>query len=255
MAHPYGRVERINSMVRKSYGGYQTNDTDYLSGDDLASYMEDADDYIDFMLKRFYSIPLVMTNKESDIIKQISERYAAYAFWSDTHGANRSEEDFPPNIKRWKDEADERLKEVIRQYEEEGEYLAGETTVAKGTDQASFPRGTNEIEIRNEDILFNKFDDSNFDYQVKYGSEEVYNRITSSSTSDGYDVGSTKYTRGTDYDLDYKEGRIRRISGGSITDQQTVRVRKYIAITSPVSERAEINVDANSTVQEDYVRI
>ena len=249
MAHPYGTsagIERIMRSSPPSTNGkvtFGSATSDDMSDADLASYIEDIDDWIDLKLRRWYKIELDMSDDETDPIIDISNYETAYRIWVDIQAGNRTDEDIPPTIQRWHLLAMELLDEIIAQAKD-GEIMAGETKATKSDSQFVFARSSHVEDIYNEDITLTQLSWAWFNHDmIRKASEQVFNRVASDDTSDGFDVGSTVYTRDTDYEMDYPKGKIRRILSGSISDGDTVRVKIYSCIKDFPSEVSEMPFD------------
>ena len=89
-----------------------TNDVDMsrATADSIRTEMEAG---IIGRLSRFYQVPLTLGN-ESDalLLKSIATRLAAYEIWTLLHGTV-SAEDVPAGVIRWKETADDLLKQVV----------------------------------------------------------------------------------------------------------------------------------------------
>ena len=254
MAHPYGIEADVKMLLRTTTTKFTVSATGDITAAELTTYVEKADDWVDFKLRRFYSIPLAVSNAEADIVKDCSTHMAAFFIWRDVFGGNALSEDLSPTALEWKAWAQEIMDELIDQAQM-GEYLAGETLATTDAATITAAKASHWNFSYNEDVTFTKFDWAHLNHaQVRKNSSYIYNRITSTSTSDGYDVGTTLYVKDTDYEIDERNGKIRRKSGGAITDGQTIRIKHYEYIKDFPSEFNALTPDLAGDYEDDVKR-
>ena len=171
-------------------------DDDNLTEDEVIQYIYDVERRIDAKLAFKYTIPFAVPVDE--VINQIARRRTAYDIYVDIY-PSREYEALPEAVKEWRDLATDLLNDII----------TGSITLtvpaASGTGVkaiTSHLRRAREIEVRLTGTDWNYI-----------GYEHI---VPESFIATSVLSISSQYTEGTDYEMLWKEGAMRLVTGTSI---------------------------------------
>lgn len=177
-------------------------DDDNITEDRVKQYIYDVERRIDAKLAFKYTIPFAVPVDE--VINQIARRRTAYDIYVDIY-PSRDAEALPEAVKEWRDLAEGLLQDII----------TGSITLtvpaASGTGvkaMTSHLKQAREIEVRL----------TGTDWQYLGYEYIVPESFIATSVLDF----STQYVEGTDYEVLWKEGAMRLVSGSNIEDGSLV---------------------------------
>lgn len=173
-------------------------DDDNLTEDRVKQYIYDVERRIDARISFKYVVPLAVP--VDDVINQITRRRTAYDIYVDIY-PSREFEALPEAVKEWRDLSDDLLHDVIT-----GSITLTVPTAA-GTGikaMTSHLKRAREIEVRL----------TGTDWQY-LGYEHI---VPESFIATATKTLSTEYVEGTDYEMLWKEGAMRLVSGSSIVE-------------------------------------
>jgi len=171
-------------------------DDDNLTEDGVRQYIYDVERRIDAKLAFKYTIPFAVPVDE--VINQIARRRTAYDIYVDIY-PSREYEALPEAVKEWRDLATDLLNDII----------TGSITLtvpaASGTGvkaMTSHLRRAREIEVRLTGTDWNYIG-----YELIVPDSFIASRVLDLST---------QYVEGTDYEMLWKEGAMRLVTGTNI---------------------------------------
>jgi len=202
------RILRTRSTVQESFVVIGTDGD--VTEDEVSTEIETQSDYI---IRRLGFTP-AYSSGVPPIIRRICEYLVAYNIylrvWT---SAQELRETIPEQIKEWKLIAEELLDKIIN----------GEIAIEPETseDRPSVLLISSDIErVEDEQVTLKLSSWASLNLAPVVPNSE---RVASAKLG-----GGTIYTRNTDYEILYREGKIRRLSGGSIAENTKVYIT-YLA--------------------------
>lgn len=201
----YCTVDEIISIFQAQQNiiKFGSADTDNLTKEQVEKYIYDVERRIDARIKFRYSTPLDVP--VDDVINQIARYRTAYDIFVDVY-PSREWEALPEAVVEWRRRADDLLKDIIS-----GAILLEVPTV-EGTGiraMTSHLKRAREIEIQL----------SNTDWTITGYEFIVANSFIAVPKEEDW---ANKYQQGTDYEVVWKEGYVRRVTTSSIPEGKTI---------------------------------
>lgn len=177
-------------------------DSDNLTEATIDEYIEDVERRIDAKIAFKYSVPLAVP--VDDIVNQITKYQAAYDIYT-VLLVSRTAEVIPAAVKAWMNLADDLLTDVV-----EGR-ISLTVLPAEGVGKRA---STSHLKkIREVEVKLSSFDWSAIGYKFIVKESFIVRPVKD---------GVAEFKLGIDFDADWKEGKIRRITGTLIPDGRTV---------------------------------
>ena len=204
----YCSVEDVKAIFKLASDiikvGPDTDGADNITEAGVGDYIEDVERRIDARISFKYPVPLLIP--VDDVVNQIAKYQAAYDIYV-VAAPSRSMEMVPEMVKEWKNQAQVLLKDIIN----------GRITLTVHPAEDAGRRATTshlkkirEVEVTLRD--FNDWSAIGYEFIIK---ESFIVQATE-------DDDSTRYTLDTDFDVLWKEGLMRRVTGTSISKGQKV---------------------------------
>lgn len=177
-------------------------ETDNITKAGVEGYIKDVEDRLNARLRAKYPVPLAIP--VDDIINQIVKRRTAYDIFVDSPMATGAIE-MPVAVVEWRKIADTFEKDV----------LAGRILLTVSTPETRARLLTNHLkQFRNLNITLFGTDWNAIGYEFIIPKSIIMRA--------GEEIRSEEFTLGVDFEGDWREGLIRRISGSGIKDGQRV---------------------------------
>ena len=177
-------------------------ETDNLTRSEVEDYIKDVEDRLNARLTAKYPVPLQIP--VDNIVNQIVKRRVAYDIFEDSPMAANFTET-PVAVTAWKDMAVSYEKDI----------LAGRILLTVSTREVRARLLTNHLKrMRNLNIRISGYDWNQIGYEFIVPKSIVVRA--------GEAITSEEFILGVDYEDDAREGLIRRLADGGITNGQSV---------------------------------
>jgi hypothetical protein len=191
-----------------------------ISYDHAQKIIDMAEAYVNMRLAKKYTIPFIAPASSSQVVETIEWNYIkgiiankfAFFLYNSTYSANI------PNRSEYAETYNNIAEDMILK-------LLGDDPEITLTTQTFTEAGIAETEDAPASNIFDRSLNETFSMTgtgelsytfLLYSAIKPYSEIIQNSTK------TTTYTRGTDYDIDYIEGRIWRITGGTIPESTSL---------------------------------
>lgn len=187
-------------------------DDDHMTEAEALVFIEESEDFIEIKLNTTLTSP-------TTVVKGAMARHAACEIWKALNTAAGGDA-IPPVIESWCEFIDDLVKAL--------ESGASSEEIDEGAEEnrASAPWSSVYREARDEEVTLN---------ETQYEPLTFQRIVPRTESVRSEKDGGTFYSRGTDYEIFYKSGELRRLSGGAITDGQKV----FIDYVYPVPKRTD----------------
>ena len=229
----YTSVAEIRDIFRKGQQVIKIGsaDDDNVTEDEVTQAIYDVERRIDARLAFKYTIPFAVP--VDDVINQIARRRSAYDIFVDVY-PSREFEALPEAVKEWRCRAEDLLNDII----------TGSITLtvpaASGTGVkaiTSHLRRAREIEVRLTGTDWNYLG-----YKLIVPESFIATRVLDLST---------QYVEGTDYEMLWKEGAMRLVTGTNIPSGS--RIYLYFLYQTTPTYQEGIRQDTRITQLGDYL--
>lgn len=184
--------------------GPDTDGADNITEDGVGDQIQDVERRIDARISFKYPVPLLVP--VDDVVNQVTKYQAAYDIYV-IAAASRGMEVVPEVVKEWRKQAQDLLKDII-----DGR-ISLTVLPAEGAGvraMTSHLRKAREIEVTLQD----------FDDWSAIGYEFIVKESFIVQETEAEDA--TRYALDTDFDVNWREGLMRRVSGSHIAQGQKV---------------------------------
>lgn len=203
----YCSVEDVKGIFRRASDivkvGPDTDGADNITEDGVGENIYDVERRVDVRISFKYPVPLLVP--VDDVVNQIVKNQAAYDIY--TVVAAIRLDVVPEVVKTWRDQAQALLKDIID----------GRISLTALPAEGAGKRATTSHlkKIREVEVTLQDFDDwSAIGYEFIIKDSFIVQKSADNDTP--------RYKLNTDFDVNWREGRMRRVSGSSIAKGQKV---------------------------------